>query len=727
MITFEHILIDNCITLRECIKRIANETDVVAGAFDTETTGLHPTLDKPFLFQCGYYKTDLTGVVFIIDLERTPQCVRPWLNAWYSFAACLPIYLGHHVVFDLHMLTNAGYPYTHYDNLSDTQFYIRASSDAVQESEGGEPLALKAWAKRHISKDAADWEKDLKLERIAQAKAYNSTLLERTGWKKGEFNEFFKDKVNDWTDLPLSIREIYLQWKSELPEYLQGIEGLVDSEDIQYNYLNREKVIEYGYKDIEYTLLCYYLCSPVLDVRCNHEQVRRENEQIPCIYQMERVGFLVDREYLQTCKARTKEYIRQRRKDLCVLAGEELSCQQNARIKTLLEQRYGVEVQGTGQEILEQECKHLGDNPDAQEFINTILELRTLEKWYSTYICKFTRQLQKSNRIYTSIHQVGTVSGRVSCDFQQFPKAGLQDIEGNDLFDPRRMVITDEEYPAIVYLDYSAMELRLQALFTLLIGHPDYNMLRAYSPYMCHRADGTQYDPYTHADQAYDGTWLNDDGTPWEPTDLHGVMTETIFHIDKSDPRFHDLRYVGKRTNFAKNYGASYTRIREMFPEFDDDTCHKIDEAYYKSFPGVKQYHQWCFQLANEPYATNLYDVKYYGVSGHKLRNVMVQGSGAYLMKERITKVYEYLATHNCKTKVCMQIHDELQFYWHKDDPIDIFFDLQKIMADIGSPVPITSDMEVTAATWKDKKEVTTIEEFRDVITNQRPSLCGRC
>ena len=158
---------------------------VTAAAFDTETTGLHPILDKPFLYQCGWYCEEFNkGITVVMDLESTPKDVQDYFIAhWHKLVAQVPAYVGHHVVYDLHMIHNIGYNYTA-SNISDTQFYIRASSDAIQTDKGGEPLALKDWAVRHISKDAKDFEKELKQERTEIEKELNNKLLKATGCKK---------------------------------------------------------------------------------------------------------------------------------------------------------------------------------------------------------------------------------------------------------------------------------------------------------------------------------------------------------------------------------------------------------------------------------------------------------------------------------------------------------------------------------------------------------------
>ena len=267
------------------------------------------------------------------------------------------------------------------------------------------------------------------------------------------------------------------------------------------------------------------------------------------------------------------------------------------------------------------------------------------------------------------------------------------------------------------------MELRIQAHFTTLIGHPDYNLCRAYMPYDCHTYNEMfdlvvfDYKNPEHI-KKWKEPWYYEEAPDkrWVPTDVHGATTKAAFDIDESNPEFHDLRYVGKRVNFAKNYGASLKRIKEMFPEYDDETCKNIDEAYYKAFPGVKKYHEACFHWAEYPWMDNLFGVKYYGVSGHNLRNMLVQGTGAYYLKEKIVQVDKYLIEHHCKSKWCMQIHDELQFYWHKDDDPKIFFDIKAIMEDSTAQMPIIADMEVTTTTWKNKQEVSNLDELYQIL-----------
>lgn len=698
---------------------------IVAAGFDTETTGLHIIYDRPFLFQFGWCTKEY-GRTYVVDIEVNPDFARRVITIWSTLAAQTPIYLAHNVKFDLHMSINMGYPYK-FPNISDTTIWIRLGSDAVPERKGGAPMKLKPFAKRYISSKAAEMDNKLQQERTARSKTYNVKLKRALGWSMKQIDEFFKDKLNTVDDLPEDKKEAYRQWHSELPLYLRNkITGCVTSDDIPYQTLNRENVKHYGHLDIVWLLEAYLLLRPIVEVRGNLDAIEREHANIYPLIEMERVGLKIDYDYLCACRDNVKQYIRTRREDLCRLANRPIKSSQAAAIMHTLH-NLGVTVDSTNAEVLSlvlSDLKRAGDNPVATEFIETLQELRTLEKWYSTYIMRFIVDFnEEDGKIYTTVFQAGTVSGRVTSDFQQFPKDAIRTYDGVELFHPRKLVLAqDGDYDAIVYLDYSQIELRLQAFYTILVGEPDRNLCRAYSPYECFTYneynDTISYDYKSQwcLQHAYDREWYyeEDPDKVWTPLDVHGATTKIAFGIDETHPDFHDLRYKGKRVNFAKNYGAQFSKIKEMFPEYDDEQIHAIDDAYYKAFPGVKAYHQYCYISANQrAYMQNMFGVKYYGASGHNLINMLVQGTGAYFLKWKIVQVTEFMKAHNMKSQFMMQIHDELQFKKHKDDDPALFFEIKRIMEEWDDTyMPIVADMEVATKTWADKYEVKSLEDF---------------
>jgi DNA polymerase I-like protein with 3'-5' exonuclease and polymerase domains len=193
----------------------------------------------------------------------------------------------------------------------------------------------------------------------------------------------------------------------------------------------------------------------------------------------------------------------------------------------------------------------------------------------------------------------------------------------------------------------------------------------------------------------------------WHEVDIHGATTEKATGLTPDDPNFSKLRsIIGKRVNFAKNYGAQLNKIREMFPDKSLEECRQIDGAYYAAFPGVKEYHRYCETIAYQQAAViNLFGVYYWNVSGHKLKNLLIQGSAAYFLKLKIIEIDKYLQTKH--SKIQMQIHDELSFEWDPRDGFEIFAEIKALMEVWDDcKIPIVADMEITTTNWKEKHEV---------------------
>lgn len=719
------------------LKSIVTKTQPQIGAVDTETSGLHIINDKPFVVQFGFLDIpNMRGFTFAVDLEHC-SFADEVLTYWESVAHNLKWYMGHNVKFDLHMLANIGHPYED-TNLTDTMFWIRYGHDARHPEEGGPVLGLKDYARHYIDSKAKEHEKMLAKERSDMAKKYNNQLkfmLNNSDAKLPEkyntksftisvIHDMFNDCIFEIEDLPEDIKTVYLEWFNSLPLYLQNkVQSTVESDMIRYNDLNRETLLRYAHYDIVYTLEIWSSLAHIVQNRNQEMAIDIENKCLLPWYEMERTGFKANKVYLEECKRNLKKYIKQKRSLFYKLADEVISVNQNPAIKRILNTKYELNVPSTGNDALDK-IKAKLDESETKQFIEVLQELRTLEKWYSVYIVRFLKELKNNDRLYTSINQVGTVSGRVTSDFQQFPKKGIKDDKGNELFHPRKIVYTDT---ALVYLDYSQIELRFQALYTVILGHPDYNMCRAYMPYDCYMLSDFEYqkvqfdynDP-NHIKNYKNWIWYhNEDNKEWHPVDVHGATTTAATGKHPGDPDWDILRRdVGKRVNFAKNYGAELGKIREMFPDKSYEECVVINDAYYKAFPGIKLYHEYCTQRATTySYTPNLFGVKYYNVNGHKLKNMLIQGSAAFYLKWKIIELYDYCKKNNIKTKFQMQIHDELSWEYNPADPPEIFFTFKRIMEDWKqAKVPIIADMEASNNTWASKTEVNTLEELKEIL-----------
>lgn len=716
--------------LLDMIREIKHK-DISEIILDTETTGVHIKLDKPFLLQFGYVEGDTVHV-----FEARKKMLKKTAYAVLKLVEFKDIPLvGHNLSFDLHMLENVEVEIPSIKCV-DTTVCIRLAHDALTEANGGPPLGLKEYTQQFIDRSAKDFQRKLKEERTAISATLNIELktmlrLHDRSWTKKQLDEMLSDYLSTPEVLGEKACEVYYNWYyNKVPERIRDnmTTPMVESEDVPYDMLNKDNLELYAAYDIIYTAEVYYQCMPAIKVRKMMDTFEMECNYILPILRMEDTGFAVNKDYIIETRIKLKEYILARRERLKELVGEYVKPSQAKVIKDTLEKKFGVKVESTGKEILNTviaDLKHTGANPEALEFIEILQELRTLDKWYQTYLMRFVREVQKEDRIYTTIFSAGTVTGRITSDFQQFPKYGIRTYDDQPLFDPRRMVKVTDGFSLLTYIDYSQIELRLQAMYTILVGHPDLNLCRAYMPYKCHTDTiSFDYNNKEHIKHAYDWKWYLDEEPEqeWIPTDVHAATTHKAFpDLDVHSDEFKKLRgKIGKRVNFAKNYGAQFAKIKEMFPEYDEDEIKRIDDSYYAAFPGVKEYHTYCYELAKSTgYGTNLFGRRYYGVSGHKLINALIQGSGADMLKRRIIALDKYIRDKKLKSRLQMQIHDELCFEIYPGEEKEIF-EFQRIMQDYPEAlVPIVAEIEISKTTWADKQEVNTLEEV-EVILNEK-------
>lgn len=699
-------------------------------AFDTETTGLHIILDKPFLYQFGFIDIESKkGWAYSVDLEMQPKLAKQVIKNWQDYLAKgRHILLGANIKFDMHMVTNISIPLMESIRVSDIQFWIRYAHDSLSVKEGGPPLALKDYAAKYIDKNARLHENMLHLEQSQIAKHYNNLLKQRMACCRvpDKFRKFYKsvtlsclidimkDPVLEIKDLPEDIRNVYLEWRDSLPIWLQRkVLKLVNPEDIPYNQLNRVNLIKYALDDIVWTLETFWKCYLAVKARDNMTGVTLDNKLLFPLYRMERTGFHTDRVYLEHSRVVLKNYIIERRELLKELTNADFKIGQHALIKRMMNENFDWDLAGTSAAIVDLELsKLIRENPSnpAIKVMQLIQELRTLEKWYSAYIIRFQKTLEYYNtdRLYTQLNQVGAVTGRFTSDFQQFPKEAIFKEDETELFHPRKIIITSPEkgYKYLGYADFSQIELRFQAFYTILVGTPDLNLCRAYMPYKCHQKDGTKFnyeDPTII--KRWDEDWYLDENPEekWYPTDVHAATTMAAGY-SKDDPNFKTYRTkIGKKTNFAKNYGAQYNKIKQMFPDKSEEECKRINDAYYKAFPGVKNYHQYCYNRSEYSYTVNMFGVKYFNVSGHKLINFLVQGSAAFYLKTKIIELDNYIQSKGLKSKMQMNIHDEVDFEM-ADDELKELKNFQNIMENWPEgQVPIVAEPEYSITNWAEK------------------------
>lgn len=652
--------------------------------FDTETTGLNVVTDKPFLYQYGLVdeKLNLIDTIIVDDNDIKAK------ETFFKYLKQTPVLVGHNIKFDCHMVVNNGFDINLFKDkiFIDTSVLARLILNADEQIDKTFSLQLKKLATRYIGIDSADEERKLKLEL--------STL---TSDHKQKMKEYFISLNLFPIHYPATkqtkfINDIYVNWNKIYHKYPQlkiPRETFLKNNPAP-NYSNCSNIKTYAKTDIVLTHKLFRLWYPqVVPKKQQNVLLRISNATYPLL-KMERQGLTVN---LNRLIQDRNEVIKELNKTKIIdpRTGLEVKIGQHAKLKELYEYETGYKLNSadkfTREDILDK-------SPSAK----TADYLAKVNRYFTTYITGILNKLcvvDNEYKIYTQYNLAGTVTGRLASDFQQFPRDPLILNNGYEV-NIRSWFVVPNNYTYMFYFDYSQMELRLQCEWTHIVnGHPDLNLARAYFPYKCIEQNGEYY--------------LEEDPTvKWKPIDLHALTTKHAFPgVNESDPNWKNFRSLGKRANFACNYGASAPKIQQAL-KVDFKTAQALVNGYKKAFAGVVDFSKW---ISRRVYITdnipNLLLRRYYSRNKHLLLNWLVQGSGADILLQKLYEVQKYIEDKE-HWELFITVHDEVGLLCTdipKEQLNKEVEEIKNIMCHSLSVVDVTSDVEYTITNWASKED----------------------
>lgn len=709
-------------------------------AFDTETNGLNIINNKPFLIAIGY-----DNVVRSFDFDST------YVNAFFKMLSAAGVFknedclglVAHNCKFDYHMLENGGVELPKDIPLFDSITVARLTEYAdLRES-----MSLEYLGSKYVDESAKFAGKVIKniIKNINKAKRLKI---------REQIMEIFPD--DGYFAISANGRRRGTAKLTQLLEEYDKRIMFVNADDPKFKFIE-ENFKEATYEDVykkepdlmrnyiadDIVILIEYLKRAVPTLKNtdkDYQVLKREGKMIRIAAEMEKVGIKVDIDYMLNARKEITKYRELLYFELNLMSGVEFSVGQHNLIKKLLLKNYGVKSEKCDEKAL----KYIRDNGEGEvvDFVNNILELRTIDKWLSTYIDGKLNQII-NGRIHTDMNNNGAISGRISCDMQQQPRNPLYDgkkvldIENSikegkleefsedyykamqeaELFHPRQMFITDEGY-SLFFIDMSQMELRVQAYYTILTAsEPDLNLCRAYIPYKCYADNlGERLDfDFNDIDllkDFKDYTWYkNENDEEWTPTDLHSQTTHHAFpEIEIGSKEFKRKRTLGKVSNFLKLYQGGVTALMETL-DIDRETAEKLDRAFYTAFPMVQEYQEWVNrQAALYGFVENLYGRRYYIKSSkwyYKLCNYLIQGTCADMVKTFEINISEFLKEGNYKSKMVLPVHDEIIFLIAEGEE-HLVHRLKAFMEDtyaIIKNIPMVAEIEFSKTNWREKVE----------------------
>lgn len=392
------------------------------------------------------------------------------------------------------------------------------------------------------------------------------------------------------------------------------------------------------------------------------------------LYDMEITGFKVDLDSLEKMSSYYKSTLDELQNKIYDLAGERFNINSTKQLADILfvklNLNHGKKTKSgfsTASEVLEELV-------DAHEIVPLILKYRRIAKLNSTYIDGFRGLIdKKTGLVHTTFNQVQTATGRLSSREPNLQNIPVRDEEGKEI---RKLFSARSDDRVLIDADYSQIELRLLAAFS---GCKP--LIDAFN----------------------------------EGKDIHTATAAMVFGVSMDDVG-ETMRRTAKAVNFGIIYGISdfgLSKTLKIYPKKAGEYIKK----YFELYPEVKVYMDKNVASAKETgCAKSLFGRKRYirelSSSNYNVRsfgeraamNMPLQGSAADIMALAMINVYNRLTKGGFKSKLILQVHDELII----DAYIDEAEEVKKILVEemenaVKLSVPLTVSVSV-AKSWYDAK-----------------------
>lgn len=344
---------------------------------------------------------------------------------------------------------------------------------------------------------------------------------------------------------------------------------------------------------------------------------------------MEYLGMKVDKEQLYELKEKFTKIIDKLESEIYEMAGESFNINSPKQLGIILFEKLGLPVIKKTKTGYSTNADVLEKLRDKHEIIDKITEYRQIVKLNSTYVEGLLNIINpKTGRIHSSFNQTITTTGRISSTEPNMQNIPVKTEMGRDI----RKVFVAEDSCKLVDADYSQVELRVLAHMS-----KDENMI----------------DAFKHGE------------------DIHSKTASQIFDVDIKDVTSKQ-RIEAKAINFGIIYGKTDFGLSQdlNIPVYK---AKEYIENYFLKYPKIKEFMDEAVENATKTgYATTIQNRRRYipeiNSSNFMVRNqgkrfamnAPIQGSAADIIKIAMVNVYNKLKDNNMKSKLILQVHDEL-------------------------------------------------------------------
>ena len=398
--------------------------------------------------------------------------------------------------------------------------------------------------------------------------------------------------------------------------------------------LSPEEVCAYACEDADITLRLKNLFAPELEKEGLTDLFWQiEMPLMPVLAYMERNGVCIDTKGLKETSVLYSQEMQRIEEEIYQLAGVHFNIASPKQVGEILFDQMKItnkpKKTKTGQYATTEEI--LISLKSKNPIVGKILEYRGLKKLLNTYIDALPLLINpETGHIHTSFNQAVTTTGRLSSSNPNLQNIPVRDEQGKEV----RKAFIPEEGQEFFCADYSQIELRIMAHLS-----GDENLIEAFN-----------------AGQ-----------------DIHAATAAKIFHKTIEEVSS-DERRKAKTANFGIIYGISAFGLAERMDVSRTEAKELID-GYFLTYPGVKEYMDKSIAMAREKgYTETIFRRRCYlpdinsnnaNVRGNAERNAInspIQGSAADIIKIAMIRVYQRMKEEQLRSKMILQVHDELCF-----------------------------------------------------------------
>ena len=435
-----------------------------------------------------------------------------------------------------------------------------------------------------------------------------------------------------------ALSEKYLGYE---PVHIEELIGKKGKGQGNMRDVDPEKIKEYAAEDADITLQLKSISLPLLKQR-EVEKVFNEveNPLVKVLTAMEFEGIKVDENFLKEYSKVLEKEAKTAEESVYQQAGVRFNLASPKQLGEVLFDKMQIDPKAkktktgqyaTGEDVL---LKLASKN----KIVDDILVFREFTKLRSTYVDALPLMInKKTGRVHTSYAQAVAVTGRLSSNNPNLQNIPIRTERGREI---RKAFIPRDADHVLVSADYSQIELRIVAAIS-----GDVNMCEAFKT----------------------------------GTDIHTATAAKVFNVDAKEVT-KEMRYKAKSVNFgiiygqgafglAENLGISRTEAKEIidnykkqFPniqKYMDDTIHFAQEhGYVQTLMGRKR---WLKDINSANFTVRAF-------AERNAINSPIQGSAADMIKLAMIKIHHEFKKQNFRSKMLLQVHDELVFDAHKDE-----------------------------------------------------------